>query len=67
MRNWKPITGEQKTGAILLLGIPDKKLGPWLGYFSPTSNHWVSAGTGYLAHGHVPTHYDDLEGLTFDE
>lgn len=64
MRNWKPLTDAQKDGTILLLGVPDKKIGPWLGYFSLRQNCWLSCGWSAWT---TPTHYDSLEGLTFDE
>jgi hypothetical protein len=63
MRKWKPLTDEQKDGTILLLGIPEAKIGPWLGYFSMRQNCWLcwhSSGAFFN-----PTHYDTLEGLLF--
>jgi len=63
-REWTPITEDQKDGRIYLLGIPDKKIGPWMGYFWNNGNCWLQCDLP--AHGKMPTHYYDLTGLLFE-
>lgn len=63
MRNWKPITDQQKNGKTYLVACLDrkKKEGPFLAKWSIDMNHWICLSINCWHY--TPTHYDDLEGL----
>lgn len=65
MNQYSKVTDAQKDGKIYLLAIPEKRIGPWLGYFWKNGNCWLQCDAP--AHGYTPTHYFSLEGLMFEQ